>query len=560
MKTKKSSLNNYSSSIIELLNLIKPYKSLFISALVFLNIAAITLLLIGGGLRFVIDILLSNKINLSIIKLTTFGLLLGSILISISSFGRFVCVSIIEEKVGIYLKNKLFKKIIELEFIKIKKISNGELITIFQDNITQIKKSIGRGLSIGLRSIIQLFGSLILLFFTSPMLFVCVIIITVLILLPVYTIGNKLQKKVLFQQKLHSQILSFIEESWSQIKTIKLWGQEIKHSNFLKKKFNNLMILEINKIINKALLNTSIIFLVSAGLSLLFWIGGESVLNNSISSGSLASFVFYSIIAAGSINSINGILNTISQSVISLNKIKRILNTHNEVFNTKKSIIKKLIKIKSISFHYPNQKETIIKNISTTLYEKSLVALIGPSGSGKSTLIQLILKTLVPNNGSINTQKNNLDYHLKNWWSEISYVPQQPDLFNISIMDNIKYSNPKANINDIYNSAKKAHAHSFIQKLPQKYNTIVGNKGDKLSLGQKQRIYLARAFLRNPKLLILDEPTSALDLESERYVMKSILNYKQKSIILIATHRTSTIKEADKILILNNTVKNNKNG
>ena len=208
------------------------------------------------------------------------------------------------------------------------------------------------------------------------------------------------------------------------------------------------------------------------------------------------------------------------------------------------------IDLKNINFSYNKNKE-ILKDINLKINPGESVALVGESGVGKSTLSELIFGYYQPTKGNIYLDKINISRLKLKWLREqIAIVSQEMSLFNDSLINNIKYANPKASFDEVVKAAKEANAHDFIMSLPKKYKTLVGERGVKLSVGQKQRIAITMAFLKNPKILILDEPTSALDAKSERRVQEGIKNLISRRTTIIIAHRFSTVKHVDKIIVL----------
>ncbi|MCP4923283.1 MAG: ATP-binding cassette domain-containing protein [bacterium] len=557
MSHKGADLKASPSSVLGLLTLARPHGLLAAGALVFLSLAAGTLLILGWGLRFVVDLLLAGNVPEDVIELTTLGLLGASFLIAASSFGRFVCVSLIEENVGTSLRQRLFEKTLGAPFQKIKAYSHGDLLIRFQEDISRIQEGIGRCFSVGVRSSIQLLGSLVLLLFTSTFLFFSVLMVTLCVLGPLYILGRRVRGKAEKRQIFSAQLLSFVEETWSQLLTVKLWGQEKRHGKSLKRKLEHSVSLGKQQIFARALLTSSVIFLVAGALSILFWVGGQSVLSESMSGGALASFIFYAVLAAGSVNSLSDVASTLAQSLGSLKRITELLSLPQQSEDTLSAPFlpsnkEVLLKVEDLSFRYPTQEKETLSGITLSLKQGSFTALVGPSGAGKTTLAQVILGVFAPTSGQILVQGHPLcEARLSSWWSKIGYVPQQPDLFDFSVKENILYGHPDADFQSVQNAAKQAHAHDFIQNLSQGYETDVGPRGENLSVGQKQRIYLARAFLRQPKLLILDEPTSALDGESEQHIATALLSCKDRSALLVIAHRLSTVQKADQVIVLN---------
>jgi ABC-type multidrug transport system fused ATPase/permease subunit len=211
----------------------------------------------------------------------------------------------------------------------------------------------------------------------------------------------------------------------------------------------------------------------------------------------------------------------------------------------------KEVKFQKVSFSYPDGKKGAVKDIEFNLTEGKSIALVGPSGAGKSTIISLLLRFYLPTEGDLLINNQNANHYTQDSIRQrLAVVMQDVALFNSTVIDNIRLAKPSASQQEIIRATQLAHAHEFIQELPNGYNTLVGERGVKLSDGQKQRIAIARAILKNPDLIILDEATSALDSQSERLVQDGIKKLLQGRMSLIIAHRLSTIRHADEILVL----------
>jgi subfamily B ATP-binding cassette protein MsbA len=258
---------------------------------------------------------------------------------------------------------------------------------------------------------------------------------------------------------------------------------------------------------------------------------------------------------SASINTLGGNYKQLQEGIVTINRADKIFEEKTENYNDPEAIEIKdcqgKIKFKEVNFSYESEK--FLENINFEAEAGSMIAIVGKSGEGKSTLVDLISRYIIPTAGEIFLDGINIQkIKLENLRKQIAIVPQEIDLFNDTISDNIAYSKPGATFEEIESAAKLAHCHEFIEKFPQKYAQAVGEKGVKLSTGQKQRVAIARAILRNPKILILDEATSALDSESEKYVQEALQTVMKGRTTFVIAHRLSTIRKADLILVLEN--------
>ena len=290
-------------------------------------------------------------------------------------------------------------------------------------------------------------------------------------------------------------------------------------------------------------------------ISIIFF-GGRLVANDTITGPQLLSFFTGCALLIDPVIVLSKGYTQIQQSLVSAKRIFEILDTDPKI-KSKKNGLKKQINgkviIENISFQYDNTKEKVLNNISINAEKGSVIALVGLSGAGKTTLINLIPRFYDVTNGSIKVDDEDIkNYDLNNLRSQIGIVLQDDILFSGTILENIKFGSPKTKVEDVIKAAKAAHAWEFISKCKDKLFTKVGDKGMRLSGGQKQRISIARAILRNPKILILDEATSALDSESENLVKDALINLMKNRTTFVIAHRLSTIKHANKIIVLDN--------
>jgi subfamily B ATP-binding cassette protein MsbA len=293
--------------------------------------------------------------------------------------------------------------------------------------------------------------------------------------------------------------------------------------------------------------------LFTAAILLLLIFGVYFIKTGDITVGQFIMLLAYINWLSAAINMLGGNYKQLQEGIVTINRADKIFEKETENYDDPDAIplkdAKGEIEFKNVIFSY--EEEDVLKNISFRADAGKMVAIVGKSGEGKSTLVDLISRYIIPTSGEILLDRLNIQkIKLKNLRELIAIVPQEINLFNDTILDNIAYSKPSANFEEITNAAKLAHCHEFIEKFPKKYEQIVGEKGVKLSTGQKQRVAIARAILRNPKILILDEATSALDSESEKYVQEALETVMEGRTTFVIAHRLSTIRKADLILVL----------
>jgi ABC-type multidrug transport system fused ATPase/permease subunit len=289
------------------------------------------------------------------------------------------------------------------------------------------------------------------------------------------------------------------------------------------------------------------------------WKGSYLMSTGVINAGQLFSFVIYSGFIGGTIGGLANVFTDIQKFIGATEELFDIFNEKEEELAdagkiTENECLRGRITFRNLSFRYPSRPdEEVLTNINLTIPENQMVALVGSSGAGKSTIASLLLRLHEPTSGDIIfDDRNSRDFSLSSLRSQIALVPQDVFLFGGSILENISYGRPSATEEEILDAAAKANAMEFIDRFPDKLNTIVGERGTQLSGGQRQRIAIARAVLKNPRILILDEATSSLDSESERLVQDALEKLMVGRTSIVIAHRLSTIRNADQILVIDN--------
>lgn len=300
-----------------------------------------------------------------------------------------------------------------------------------------------------------------------------------------------------------------------------------------------------------------VIFLTFGAISGMLWVGGMDVLQGKMTGGELGAFVFYAIMVAMSVATVAEVYGELQRAAGSATRLLELLKIESEIteLDTPVNIQQEkpaIIEFKKISFCYPSRPESgALKDINLSIPTGKVIALVGPSGAGKTTLFELLQRFYDPQQGVIAFNETNItDLKLTDLRHEMGMVPQHPILFSSDVWHNIRYGNPAASDQDVVSAAKRAHAHEFIEQLPEGYSSFLGEQGVRLSGGQKQRIALARAILKDPTVLLLDEATSALDAQSEHHVQAALNELMENRTTLIIAHRLSTVIHADIIVVM----------
>ncbi len=533
-----------------------PFRLQIIIIFISISIVSSSILGLGYALKHLID---QGFVNNDIQGLNNafISLLIMIFFISLASYTRSLRVNWICEQLEINIKKSIYKNIIKLSpgYFELNKVS--DVCFRLTADLTLINNTIVMIASFSLRNILMAAGGLILLLFTSFKLTIYVLLILPIILLPIIIIGRKTKALSKENQQNISLSNAHLEETLSFIKAVQAYNQEeYEYQRFVNLSINSQEV-ALKRIKLRSLLFALVIGLVLSAVALVLWIGGQDVLMEKMSAGSLSSFIFYSVLVATSIGGLSEVFsdwqraNGALERVIELSEAKSPVMEAKEPLNLENSN-QLNINIENVSFYYPARPETrVLDNISFVVNPGTTTALVGPSGAGKSTIFQLLLRFYDPNSGQITL--GNIDIKslkLEALRNLFAFVSQDTIIFSGTAYDNILYGRIDASPLEVEEAAKSAEIFDFFNSLPEGLNTHLGEKGVKLSGGQKQRIAIARAILCNPQILLLDEATSALDSENERLLQLALNRLSKNRTTIVIAHRISTIANADSIIVL----------
>jgi ATP-binding cassette subfamily B protein len=535
-------------------NYLKPHLSQLLIVILALITTSSSILSFGLALRYVID---SNDGKFSFYSFTPiFGIIL---VFSVASFIRSYSIYAICEKLICKVRQDAY---IHLNYIspyhfEIQKTS--DIISRLTNDALIVAGAISDTFSFALRNGLTAIGCAILMVYVSPKLgFYTFAIIPVLVPLIVIA-GKKVRKTSKQNQEAISLLSSDIEETFNAIKTIQSFNiQKPKIENF-KNLSNDVLNSNLARLKISSSLVATIIFMILSGILLIMLLGLNEVAKGNISSGDLTSFIFYALMGA---TSLAGIANIVSDSQRSLAAAERLFGIFDLGIEPKKNhqnIVPGFhgdsnIQFENVTFCYPARpEEKILDNISFEVQEGEFIGIVGKSGCGKTTIISLLEKFYELSNGRILIGNRDINAILNEELRNImALVPQDPFIFSASAMENILIGNMNASQEEVFEAAKKAGIYEFLSKLPEGFDTYVGEKGVMLSGGQKQRIAIARAFLKKPRILLLDEATSALDSAHEEDVHNSIKRLNKSTTVIAIAHRIATIRDADRIMVMEN--------
>ncbi len=486
-----------------------------------------------------------------------FILLIGVVaVLALASSARFYLVMTVGERIVSDLRSDVFTHLTRLEPAFFDSSRAGDLVSRLTADTTQIKSTFGSTASIALRNGIMFLGALALMVVTSPQLSAIVIAAIPLIVLPLVLSGRSVRRRARAAQDRLADASAYASEAVGAIRTMQSFGAERQTARAFEDASNDAYAASRSATGSRAWLSGVAIFLVSASVVCVLWVGATEVFAGRMTGGRLSQFVLYAVLAASSLGQLSEVYGEISAAAGAAGRLGEILATRPAIAappHPRAMIEPSLgeLAFEHVSFSYPGRAASALHDLSFSIRPGERVALVGPSGAGKSTVLQLALRFYDPAAGRVTVDGvAGTEADPEIWRRRFALVPQEPSVFGVSIRDNIAYGRPDASLAEVEEAARLAAADGFIRTLPQGYDTIVGERGVTLSGGQRQRLAIARAVLKDAPILLLDEATSALDSESERAVQDALDRLMLGRTTLVVAHRLATILSADRILVL----------
>ncbi|SHM73386.1 ABC transporter ATP-binding protein [Flavobacterium xinjiangense] len=529
----------------------------FYVGLVFLLFTGATALAFPKLMGMLIDCV-KNKDN-SQANTIALGLLVILFFQSIFSFFRLSLFVNFTEHTLANLRLALYSNLVKLPMSFFSQKRVGELNSRISSDITQIQDTLTSTIAEFLRQFILIIGGVLLLANESIKLTLLMLAVVPLVAVAAVIFGRFIRKysKNVQDKVAESQVI--VEETMQGITIVKAFANEWYEIARYNGKIKEVVKIAIKGGKYRGYFASFIIFCLFGAIVAVVWYGVRLSISGEMSVGQLISFVLYSTFVGASFGGIAELYAQIQKAIGATERVFELLDETPEKINSTQNAsteqkIKGNVTFKNVAFSYHSRKEIkVLKDVSFTANFGQKIAIVGPSGTGKSTIASLLLRFYNIDEGEILIDgKNIYDYDLENLRGNMSIVPQDVILFGGTIRENIAYGKPNATEEEILIAAKQANAYNFIESFPEKFETIVGERGIKLSGGQRQRIAIARALLKNPSILILDEATSSLDSESEKLVQEALEILMQGRTSIIIAHRLSTIRSADQILVLDN--------
>lgn len=541
------------SPLLAILRFLLPYRGRLLAAGTALVFTAGATLLLGRGIQVLIDEGFSGGTRADLANAIGVILVIAAAMAA-GTFARFYFVSWLGERVSADIRNAVFDNIIHLDPGYFETNRSGEIMSRLTTDTTLLQTIIGSSLSMALRSGLTLIGGLVLMFITNIQLSLIITVAVPLVLLPILFFGRRVRRLSTQSQDSIANVGSYAGEIIQHIRTVQSYTSESRESAAFGVEVERAFAIARRRIRQRALLVGAAILLLFGGMAAMLWSGGQSVINGEMSGGELGAFVFYALMVGSGFATISEVWGELQRAAGASERLLDLLHTHSEIVDGSSRAVphRASLSLRNVTFAYPARPaDPALKGLSLKIDEGKSLALVGPSGGGKSTVFQLLLRFYDPQSGAVLFDGVDLrDMRLEILRQQMALVPQQPALFTGTVRYNIAYGMPAASAEEVVAAARAAHAHEFIQRLPNGYDSELGEQGVRLSGGQRQRIALARAILANPRVLLLDEATSALDSESEHQVQLALEELMRNRTTVIIAHRLSTIRHADRIAVL----------
>lgn len=532
---------------------VKPFRIPFIFGMIVLIISSLVTMAFPKVLGDLIDS--GNSSEGGNVNEITLMLISIFLIIAIMSFFRIYLFGYVTQKTLALLRTTTYKHLISspMNFFSSKRV--GELSSRITTDITLLEETFTTTIAEIIRQVITIPVGLFFLMFISFRLTIFMIAIIPVVALIGIFFGKYIKKLSKNAQNDIAESNGVVDETLHGIASVKAYANEFFEIARYQKSIDSSVYTSVKRAKWRGAFIALIMFTAGAAIVSIVWYGLHMVQENIITLGELLSFAIYSAIIGASFGGFAELFSKLQKSIGATEHLMDILEESIEDVTLKPSKtieLEGIVEFENISFSYPSRRDIeVLKDISFKIEKGKQLAFVGPSGAGKSTIASLIFRFYNPEKGTIKIDGKEISsYQLSAIRNQMAIVPQEVMLFGGSIKENIEYGKPGATEEEIFEAAKQANALEFIESFPDKFETLVGDRGIQLSGGQKQRIAIARAILKNPSILVLDEATSALDSESERLVQEALERLMEGRTSIVVAHRLSTIKNADNIIVL----------
>ena len=539
-----------------LLPFLLPYRGMMMAALAALLVAAAAMLALPVALRELIDHVVAAK-DAAILTRFLFGFLAASVIFGVFAALRFYLVTWLGERVVADLRSAVYRRVVRMDPLFFETTRVGEVLSRLTTDTTLVQAISGVNLSIILRSSLSVVGGLVMMGLTNARLMGIMLVLIPVVVAPLIIIGRRVRSLSRASQDRIADTSGLAGETLNAIQTVQAFTLEELQSERYRTAVEGSFAAAVRRTRVRAALTAFGITLVFAGITFVLWLGVRQVLAGSMTGGQLFQFLLYAGFVGSSAAALTEMWGEMQRAAGAMERLSELLQARPTIGAPAHPLdfparITGAIRFDNVTFHYPSRPDSAaLANFSLEVQPGETIAFVGPSGAGKSTTFQLLLRFYDPGSGRVLIDDRRLaDLRPEDVRAQIGLVPQETMLFGASARENIRYGRPTASDADIEAAAIAAAADGFLRKLPQGYDTFLGERGTRLSGGQRQRIALARAILKDPPILLLDEATSSLDAESERLVQEALEKLMQGRTTIIIAHRLATVLKADRIVVM----------
>lgn len=541
--------------IRRMLGLVAPHKRTLFAAFLSLFIGTGMMLLYPKLIGSLVDEALNGQ-DLGSLNSSILLLLIIFAVQSLFTFGRYYLFTIVGERVVTDLRLSLYRSLVRQEIGFFDERRTGELVSRLASDTSVLQNTVTANISMALRFGLQAIGGVVVLFITSWKLTMVMLAAVPVVVVSAVLYGRRIRGLSKDVQDALAQASEVADESLAGIRTVRSFAREMTEVSRYGVAIEHSYQLSVKRSSAAGWFGAVISFAGYCAIALVLWYGGRLVVGHELSVGTLTSFILYTLMVAMALATLSSLHTDFMKAFGASERVFELMDRQPLVAPPPSPLMptdaRGEVTFEHVEFHYPSRPDrAVLHDFNLQLTPGSMVALVGPSGSGKSTVAAMIPRFYDPQKGTISFDGVPVTQLDPTWLREqIGMVAQEPVLFATTIEDNIRYGRPDATIEEVIAAARMANAHDFISSFSEGYKTLVGERGVRLSGGQKQRIAIARAVLKNPKVLILDEATSALDAESEHLVQEALDRLMKGRTTLVIAHRLSTVRDADLVVVM----------
>ena len=535
--------------------LVRPYALRLVVAFLFLVVAAAAGLVFPAVLRYLLDAAFELKDRGALDRIAL-GLLGVFAVQGVANFVQVFLLSSSTERIVAALREQTYAHLIRLSPAFFTERRTGELTSRLSSDLALLQSLLSTWISELSRQTLFLIGGIVMMFVTNPRLTLTTLAVVPLVVGAAFTFGRALRKASTSVQDRIGEAMGMADESFGSIRTVQSFTREGIETQRFGALLHDLVGVAVYRARIRALFFGVVGFVAFGSVAAVLWQGGAQVLDGKLTAGTLVAFLFYALFVAAAVGTLATLFGNFQEATGAATRVFELLDAEPTVREPEHphrftEPVRGAVTLEAVAFRYQPDLPDVVQDISLEIAPGEVVALVGRSGAGKTTIASLLPRFWDVTSGRITLDGIDIrSLSLDSLRTSIGIVPQEPVLFSGTIRENIAYARPDASDAEVLRAAQAAHAWEFIERLPEQWNTRVGERGVKLSGGQRQRIAIARVFLKDPAVVILDEATSSLDTESERYVEQALEQLLQGRTTLLIAHRLSTVRRADRVVVL----------